>query len=394
MKKGFSAWMILVLLALGVSACSAAGTPTPATEATALPAVQDDFAVSAEGNIVPKQFVSLGFAVGGQVEEIFVAEGDTVKAGDILAIIGDRAPLEASIAQAEAEVLAAEQALQALSDNLPQTQTQALQNLTAARQALRDAERKLSAIQSPGSQTDIDSARATVVLTKDLLDKARKDFAPYENKSQDNVIRAALQSKLAQAQANYDAAVRRLNNLTGTYTNEFDQQQAEAELRIAQQRLELAEKDYNDVQAGPDPDAVAAANARIKAAKATLAAAKSNLSNLELVATIDGTIVNLDLIVGQQVSPGEPVIQIADFSEWYVETTNLTEIEVVRVREGQQATVIPDALLEANLSAQVTEISQVFTENRGDVTYTVRLRLKDVDPLLRWGMTVVITFEK
>lgn len=394
MKNRVSVWMILILIAMGVSACSAAGTPTPAAEATALPAVQDDFAVSAEGNIVPKEFVSLGFAVSGQVEQIFVAEGDTVKAGDVLAIVGDRAPLEASIAQAEAEVLAAEQALQALSDNLPQTQTQALQNLTAARQALRDAERKVSAIQSTGSQTDIDSARATVVLAKDALDKARKDFAPYENKSEDNVIRAALQSKLAQAQANYDAAVRRLNNLTGTYTNEFDQQQAEAELRIAQQRLELAEKDYNDVQAGPDPDDVAAANARIKAAKAALAAAKSNLSNLELVATIDGTIVSLDLIIGQQVNPGTPVIQIADFSEWYVETSNLTEIEVVRVRAGQQATIVPDALLDASLGAQVTEISQVFTENRGDVTYTVRLRLKDVDPLLRWGMTVVITFEK
>lgn len=394
MKNRFPVLFILILTFVGLNACNTTNAPAPTAQATALPAIQDDFDVSAEGNIVPKQSVTLGFAVSGQVEQILVAEGDTVKAGDVLAILGDRAPLEASIAQAEAELLAAEQALQALSDNHPQVQLQALQNLTAARQAVRDAERNLNAIQSTGSQTDIDSARATVVLAKDALDKARKDFAPYENKDEDNVIRAALQNKLAQAQANYDAAVRRLNSLTGTYTNEFDQQQAEAQLQIAQQRLELAEKEYNDVQAGPDPDSVAAAKARIKAAKTALAAAQSNLSNLELVATIDGTIVKLDLIVGQQVNPGTPVVQIADFSEWYVETSNLTEIEVVRIHEGQTATIVPDALLEARLSAEVTKISQVFTENRGDVTYTVRLRLKDVDPLLRWGMTVVVTFEK
>ena len=40
------------------------------------------------------------------------------------------------------------------------------------------------------------------------------------------------------------------------------------------------------------------------------------------------------------------------------------------------------------------EISDVFEEKRGDITYTVRLLLSNPDPALRWGMTVVVTFNK
>ena len=152
--------------------------------------------------------------------------------------------------------------------------------------------------------------------------------------------------------------------------------------------------DYQDLQSGPDKDQVEAAEARIKAAEANLAAANANLDNLELKSTIDGTVVDNDLIIGQNAAAGVPVMQIADLRELFAETDDLTEIEVVDIEVGQKVTVVPDAIPELVIDGEVTEISKLSVEKRGDITYTVRVKLKETDPHLRWGMTVVITFIK
>jgi multidrug resistance efflux pump len=87
-------------------------------------------------------------------------------------------------------------------------------------------------------------------------------------------------------------------------------------------------------------------------------------------------------------------LRLADLSQWYVETDNLTEIDVVKITPGQQATVTADALPELPLQASLERISDQFEEKRGDVTYTARLLLSQNDPSLRWGMTVVVKFDK
>jgi multidrug resistance efflux pump len=153
--------------------------------------------------------------------------------------------------------------------------------------------------------------------------------------------------------------------------------------------------------AGPDPDEVALAENRIKTAESRITAAESSikstesaLADLDLVATIDGTIVKEDLIEGQRVTPGQEVVKLADLSKLYVETDNLTEIEVVDIAVGDKATITPDALPDLKLTGVVETISNEFEEKRGDVTYTTRLRLEDVDPRLRWGMTMAVVFDK
>ena len=82
-------------------------------------------------------------------------------------------------------------------------------------------------------------------------------------------------------------------------------------------------------------------------------------------------------------------------SRWaMVETSNLTEIEVVRISAGQAVTVTLDALPNAPLRGSVSQISPVFAEKQGDVTYTTRIKLADQQPLMRWGMTASVTFAK
>ena len=154
-------------------------------------------------------------------------------------------------------------------------------------------------------------------------------------------------------------------------------------------------------QEGPDPDAViladsrfATAETRVTTAESALLAAESTLSDLDLVATMDGVVVELDLTPGEQVSPGRPVVTLADFSSWYVETDNLTEIEVVDVSLDQAVAIVPDALPGLSLSGVVESISDTFEEKRGDITYTTRILVDEIDPRLRWGMTVVVSFEE
>jgi len=45
-------------------------------------------------------------------------------------------------------------------------------------------------------------------------------------------------------------------------------------------------------------------------------------------------------------------------------------------------------------SGQITSIDSRYVENRGDVTYTVTIKLTDGDPLMRWGMTAAVKFLK
>ncbi len=412
----------LILLLTGslfLGACNAAATQA-ANDPTAIPIVEN-FATVAEGRLVPKESVQLAFVTGGQVAEIRFEEGDSVRAGDVIALLGEREPLEAALAGAELELLAsnleltaarlellqAQQANDQLYENWPGTATQAQQALTDARQAVHDSERTLSFRTSTAPQFDIDTAWSQVVLAEDALDKAEEDFEPYRNKPEDSKTRAAFQNKLATAQKAYDQAVRQYNAILDG-ANDFEVSQAEASYNIAQAQLEQAEKDYSELKDGPDPDEIALADARIAAAEAriataegkaesaqaNIAAAQAALDNLALTATFDGTLVKLDLLVGEQVGVGAPVATLADFSQWYVETDNLTEIEVVSVRDGQTVSVIPDALPEIEINGHVESINDVFEEKRGDVTYTAHILLDDFDPRLRWGMTVVVTFEE
>ncbi|MEN6394664.1 MAG: efflux RND transporter periplasmic adaptor subunit [Anaerolineaceae bacterium] len=370
--------MPLLLSALMVAGCGSANPTSETASITEIPLVTSDTNVVVEGRLVPREFETLSFFTNGQVEEILVEEGDLVKKGDVLARLGNREAIEAAIAAAEAELLAAQQAYDALNDNVDVSRSEAVKAVAAANKAVRDAQYQLDNFIIPVSQEGF-SALEAVVMTQKKLDEARKAFEPYKLESFSGSIRNRLKTELDNAQSDYNAAVRRL--------------EYETALADAQASLEKAIRDYEALQTGPDPDLLAATQARIKAAETNLASAKASLDDLELVASIDGSVVKQDLIVGQQVAAGQASIIIADFSQMYAETDDLTEIEVVKVSVGQNVTVVPDALPDLELSGTVDQISDIFEEKRGDITYTARILLNDVDPRLRWGMTVVITFD-
>jgi len=399
---------IFLVTGMFLAACGALPGAANKSEPTALPPSIAGTNIVVEGKLAPRETVDLAFAASGQLQEVLAKKGDQVKTGDVIARLGDREQYESKIATTELELLSAKQELlnaegasKKLQDDLPDNQTRALQTLTDARKQVRDAEIKLNGLTSQAKQVDIDAAQANMILARDRLDKARDDYEPYENKTEDNLIRAALLAKLAQRQKEYDATVRTYNNLVGIIGNDFGVAQAKAELEIAKARFKIAQEEFDTLAKGPDPyDATLAqsridvAKSRITAAEAGLAAAQAALKNLDLVATIDGTVTDNELVIGQQIVAGTPVISLADFSQWYVDTDDLTEMEVVDIKPGQNAIVTIDAIPDLALSAVVERINERSEEKLGDITYTTRLRLNESDPRLRWGMTAAVEFSE
>ena len=110
--------MVVVLMMAGISACSGAAPGAPAAQSTPLPTVIVDMSTVSEGRIVPKDDVTLSFLASGQLAEVLVEEGDSVQVGDVVARLGNREEIESNLANVRVELLAAEQARQALLDNV------------------------------------------------------------------------------------------------------------------------------------------------------------------------------------------------------------------------------------------------------------------------------------
>lgn len=401
MKKRL--WIIAgltLLLAAGVYAFSsgmigAAAAQGQATAEPTLPAVKAPAEIISEGVLEPERYVELSFNTGGLVAEVSVAEGEQVEAGQVLARLSSREQLEAAITQANLELVNAQLALDELNENYPLQAAQSQQAVADAQKALEDAGRYLANVKGSGDPADIDAAKAAVVIAKDRLDKARKDYRPYENKAEDNLIRAALLTRLSEAQKNYDRLVARLNNLGGS-ANDTTVAQAEAGLAVAEANLEQAKQDYEMYLEGPDPEALQAAQARLANAEAQLAAAEAARADLELVAPFAGKVVKLDLKAGEFANPGAPVLTLADFSTWKVETTDLTELNVVDIAVGDPVVVSFDALPEEELPGVVVRIGDAGENRQGDIIYTVLVEPEPADAwaefqdVLRWKMTASV----
>jgi multidrug resistance efflux pump len=370
------------ILLAGCSSLASAAEPTPTTA----PVTGEESGIIVEGHVSPRDTAQLFFAVSGSVEEVLVKEGDQVAKGDVLARLSDRETYQAAVTAAELELTTSQQNLDDLNENSGVAYNQALLDLTSAQRTFTEAEQKLADLDTDEYQNDIDDARKTLVDAKEDLDNAQEEFDKYKDLDEDNTTRKNAEDDLMQAQEDYDQALRDLEILL----NDLDK--AKNDVEFAHARVDQAQLEVDKRKDGPDADALALAQARLNNAQAQLSAAEAALGKLDLVAPFDGIITSLELSTGERAILNQPVMGIADFSEWYVETSDLTEKEVVNIKLGQKVIIVPDALPDEQLTGVVTEISDDYIEKSGDITYKVRILLNDIDPLLRWGMTVEVQF--
>ncbi|MFH2102949.1 MAG: efflux RND transporter periplasmic adaptor subunit [Chloroflexota bacterium] len=379
LKKSLFVFLVFSLLLTG---CRSQGDTvgTEETAATPLPVI-------AEGRIVPADFLNLTFAVRGHVEAILVEEGQQVRAGQVLVRLADQEQAEAALAAAH---LAHEQAQQ---DHAAFVRTEDLARANTwkaymeAQAARAIAERQWEALDLDGINERIEAAEADLRDRQQDLEDAQARFDRYADLDPANATREQAENDLEQTQEDYNEALRQLEGVT----RQRDSLRVSLDLALAVEAE--ARRAFEATRAGLDLDQRSLLEARLTHAEAQLAATESALANYELTAPFAGTITDINVVEYEYIGPEKWAILIADFSTMSVETTDLTELEVVKLYEGQTVTVVADALPEYEMTGTVESIGQSFRFQGGDVLYSVRIRLSDLDARMRWGMTVEVEFE-
>ncbi|WP_299026927.1 efflux RND transporter periplasmic adaptor subunit [uncultured Thermanaerothrix sp.] len=386
-KRFWGLLSLSILLLSTLNGCNLTGQPASAPTPTTSPATTTPDWIIAEGRIVPRDSAWLIFRVSGRVDEVLVQEGQRVQAGEVLMRLGDREQAEAALAAAELARLQAQQHLDDLKRTADLAAAQARQAVAQAEQTLLDAQQALDNLDTDAYRDEIDRAWEEVTKAQDEVKDAQEEVDKYKNLDPDNPTRKRAEDRLKNAQDRLEKAQRdydRLNNRL---------EQARAAVAQAEAALAEARHTYAQRQSGPDPDDLALAEAQLRQAEAQVAAAQASLDSLELKAPFAGTVVEVRVAAGESVMPNQPVILLADLDTLYVETTDLSETDVVNIRVGQDADIVADALPEVTLKGTVERISDQFATKGGDIVYTVRLRLSNPDPRLRWGMTVEVRFK-
>ena len=124
-------------------------------------------------------------------------------------------------------------------------------------------------------------------------------------------------------------------------------------------------------------------------AKAVWDSAATNLEQSTLLAPFDGTVVDIQIIPGESVQSGQTVLVLADLERLQIETTDLSERDVTRVKIGQSVDVYIEAL-GLTVKGKVVRISPIAETVGGDVVYPITIELSEQPEGLLWGMTAEV----
>lgn len=324
-----------------IAGCVAGPTEGQATAQPVLPITVNDDLVSASGEVVAGKWATLSFMMGSEQVEISVQIGDKVKDGDTMAFFPDES-LPQAILNAQADLILARKSL----DELLDSETALAQASIAVRDAQKAYDRAFDHRESLNglidfTDTEIKEERTpfgVIEVPKVIKYQAYATPSMIAKADEDLALKTAL---LADAQAELD----RLINLENS------------------------------------PE-VTAAQTRIKALEGFIR--QSNL-----IAPFDGTVVELYVNSGEMVSPGAPVLLVADLSTLQVITTDLNEVDVARLQIGDTVEVSFDALSNMTVTGKVSQISLKNSTGSG-VYYDVIVTLDEIPEGLRWGMSAFV----
>lgn len=178
---------------------------------------------------------------------------------------------------------------------------------------------------------------------------------------------------------------------------EFAVTAAEAALRSAKSYAELQRyggsrtfRNGEFVYQAPPAEVIKKADMRVMLAQAALDATQAALAQSTLVAPFAGTVTSVPVLPGQMVHLGDTVVTISTLDQLQIETTDLSERDIAKIKIGQKATVFIDAL-DAEFPATVTAIAPRAETVGGDVVFEVTLVFDEQPVGLLWGMTAEVT---
>jgi HlyD family secretion protein len=293
--------------------------------------------VGATGTVRARQSANLTWQTSGTVEVVNVKVGDLVKQDTVLASLS-KASVSQSVILAEADLVSAQKAL----DDV-------LNSDTARAQAL--------------------------IKLKDAEDAYQRAYD----------YRESLNGKVDLKQVVFvnvgGQSVPKVKYYRG-YADEETKAAADDDLALKKGEYEDAKRAYERVKDGPNPEDVAAAQARVSAAQTTL-----NMAQIS--APFDGTITQAEPSIGDQVSPGSIAFRMDDLSHLLVDL-QVSEVDINNVAINQPATLTFDAVLGKEYNGKVVQVGQAGDTVQGVVSFTVTVELTDADEFVKPGMTSAV----
>jgi HlyD family secretion protein len=321
--------------------------------------------VGATGSVRAVQSATLNWQTSGTVAQVNVKVGDTVKKGDVLATL-DLSTVPQSIIQAQA-------------------------NLVTAQKALQDAHSSTASAQS-------------AINLKNAQDAYKKAYDYRASLNGKQWIEEVIITYVGGQQVP-------IIKWHKGYPDAKTIQDADNELALKKAQLDDAQRTYDRLQNGPNPDDIAAAQANVDAAQATLNMAR-------IVAPIDGTVTQAgslpgDLVGSSQSSSdssaasavqasgssqsgsggvaatGQTAFRIDNLSNLLVDV-DVSEVDINSVAVGQPATLSLDAIPGKTYHGVVQSVSQAGDNSSGSVNFTVAVQLTDADTEVKPAMTAAV----
>jgi HlyD family secretion protein len=276
----------------------------------------------------------LTWQANGTVEQVNVKVGDQVKKDEILATLQNTS-LPQSVILAEADFVNAQQAL----DDLTNSDTARSQAAIALRSAQEDYDQAYSYRQELNNKIDIQTVTFSYIGGRRIPHiKYSKGYASAETI----------------AKTDEDVALKKA-------------------------RLDDAQRAFDRLKDGPNAADIAAAEARVAAAQATL-----NMAQIS--APFAGAVTQAEPAPGDQVHAGGVAFRVDDLSRFLVDV-EISEVDINNVSLGQVVSLSFDAILGKSYVGKVLEVGQVGNTVAGVVSFTVTIELTDADENVKPGMT-------
>ncbi len=273
--------------------------------------------------------IDINSKISGRVVELLVKEGDTVKAGDVIARI-DRRSLDAQRLQAEAAI-----------KNIEAQQLQA---------------GVVTTMQSGTTASTVGQARAALDKAQSDLSLAQADYVRYRDLLADGAV----------SQQTYDQ-----------YATRYETAQAAAN----QAQAAVDEAASGTMQVSADKAKEEALAKQLEQAQAALQEVDVNLDETEIRAPFDGVITEKYIEEGSMISTGTPLVAIQDPTDNWVDI-KVPETQLKDFSLGQEVELIGrDG--ETRVTGTVTDISkkaefatQRATSERADASDIISFNVK------------------
>ena len=334
--------------------------------------------VDETGEVHPDQSAILYWESTGVVGEVKVGLGDRVEQDQVLAML-DEDSLPQNYYMSQQEMIAATRALEDLYENAATVSASAQAELAAARDALDDADYRWL-LNQPGNRASwetLKAADAQVTITEKQMENKQKRYDNTKGK----VAKAYAQIELTNAINAWQQAVWYANWLREG-ADEIEMGILDANVSVALARLESAEREYEKVKDGPDPEDVALAEARIAAAKAAMDTAS-------ITAPFAGVITAVEALPGDLVAPNVMGFRI-DHLDTLLVDVNVSEVDIAKIDVDQPVKLEFDAILGKEYNGKVVEVSPVGIQAQGLVTFEVTIQITDADEDVRPGLTAAV----